>query len=71
VGEITVAEADHANVNPKEDPIPEFDHVNLAPGKTQKLDIRTSYEENFSRDVSFNMQGLPPGGGVPARRRES
>jgi hypothetical protein len=46
VGEIAVAEADQ---------------INLRRGEPRKLAITVQFEEGFAGDVSFSVDGLPPG----------
>lgn len=37
------------------------EHLNLVRGQARKLTISTSREEEFTGDVAFSFQGLPPG----------
>ena len=39
----------------------EAEHLNLVRGQARKLTISTSREEEFTGDVAFSFQGLPPG----------
>jgi len=41
--------------------ISEGDHINLVRGRARKLTLTTSYEEGFTRDVSFSFVRLPDG----------